>query len=76
MVFIKKEIHKDFAMAINENRLTSLSEENKKEGKYVSTGSLKLQEGETVQVYLKGVDFPLLLAKKVFTNKDKSTGVL
>lgn len=76
MNFVKKEIKKNFGMAIKENRLVALNEKDKQEGKYVSTKSLKLQEGQTVQVYLTGVDFPLLLAKKIFTNKDKSTGIL
>ncbi|MCB0207828.1 MAG: transposase, partial [Anaerolineae bacterium] len=35
-----------------------------------------LNAGQCRLVYLKGVDFPLLLAKQVFINKDGSTGTL
>lgn len=76
MICVKTELKKDFVMAIKENRLVALSEEDKQQGKWVGARSLKLQEGQSVQVYLTGVDFPLLLVKKVFTNKDKSTGAL
>ena len=31
---------------------------------------------ELREIYLEGVDFPLLLAKQVFTNEDGSTGIL
>lgn len=76
MICVKQELDKDFVMAIKGNRLVSLSEQDKQQGKWVRAESLKLQEGQVVQVYMKGIDFPLLLAQKVFTNKDKSTGTL
>ena len=40
------------------------------------TRSLQLQEDKPVKVWLKGYSKPLLLAKQVFKNKDKSTGIL
>ena len=42
----------------------------------MSVESLKLQEDKPVKVWLKGYSKPLLLAKQVFKNKDKSTGIL
>jgi len=38
--------------------------------------ALPLEEGAVVQGHLKGVPFPVVLAKPVFTNQDGSTGVL
>jgi hypothetical protein len=76
MRFIKKEMNKDFVMPLKANRKVALSEEDKKRGKYVNIKSLSLEEGETMKIYLEGVDFPLLLVKQVFKNKDGSIGTL
>ena len=75
MTFVKKECGKDFIFAIKENRKVALSEEDKKNGKYVDIKSLKL-EGCTLSVYLKQLDFPVVISKQVFKNKDGSTGAL
>ena len=76
MTFIKTEKNKDFVFPLKDNRLVALSEEDKKQGIYVPISSLELEENQTLQVWLEGVDFPLLLCKKVFRNKDGSEGVL
>ncbi len=75
MIFVKTECDRDFIMAIKENRKVALSEEDKKKGKYVSIKSLKL-EGRTLSVYFEKLDFPVLICKQVFINKDGSTGAL
>lgn len=71
---IKEHKHKDFIMAIKSNRLLSLSMEEKALGKFQSIESLDLAENSTCKVYLKGLDFPVILARQVFKNKDGSTG--
>jgi len=38
--------------------------------------TLGLEEHTTREVYLEGVDFPLVLVKQVFTNEDGSCGIL
>ena len=76
MIYIKKKMGKDFVFPLKENRLVALSEENKKQGIYVPLSSLELEENQTLQIWLEGVDFPLLLCKQVFKNKDGSEGVL
>ncbi len=38
--------------------------------------ALPLEENTVLQVHIKGVPFPVVLARQVFTNKDGSTGVL
>ncbi len=40
------------------------------------TDQLQLQEGQTVEIQLEQVGFPLLLTKAVYHNKDGSQGVL
>lgn len=68
--------NKHFIFAIKGNRLAATSKEDKFEGVFKSIDSLKLEENAAIECYLKGLDFPVLLAKQVFTNKDGSTGIL
>ena len=76
MVFVKKTLEKDFVFAIKGTRLVALSKEDKLQGKFQAINSLDLQEGAAVEVFLKGLDFPALLVKQVFKNKDGSSGIL
>ena len=73
---IKRKYQKDFIMAIKSNRLVALSLEDKQEGRFVRMDSLNLEPGTTQLVVLKGLDFPVLLTKQVFKNKDESEGIL
>lgn len=76
MVFVKQTKGKDFIFPLKDNRKLALSKEDKLAGRYVSIGTLPLEENATVTIWLEGVDFPLLLCKQVFTNKDGSQGIL
>ena len=73
---IKLNFEKDFIMAIKSNRLVALSLEDKRQGCFVRIDSLNLEPDTTQSVYLKGLDFPVLLTKQVFKNKDDSEGIL
>ena len=63
-------------MEIKANRLTALSEKDKKEGKFLHLRDIAIEENTAINVYLKGVKFPVLVTKQILTNKDGSTGVL
>jgi hypothetical protein len=76
MAFVKLDMGKDFSMALKSNRTVALTPEDKRQGRFVRVDTLALAEGTVLQVYIKGVPFPVVLAKQVFTNKDGSTGVL
>jgi hypothetical protein len=73
MEFIHYDLKQKFIFGIKANRLAKI--ENKK-GQYQKLNSLKLQDGETVQVFLKLTSFPVKLIKKIFKNEDGSTGTL
>ena len=75
MKFIKHGLHKEFVMPLKENRKLALSRAQKQLGQYVAVATLELATGTTQSVWLEEVDFPLLLTKEVFTNKDGSVGV-
>ncbi len=75
MVYIKKK-KKDFILAIKSNRTIALSKKEKVKGKFKKVSQAELEEGVAVTAYIKGVDFPVLLIKQVFTNKDGSAGIL
>jgi len=76
MNWIKTELHKEFVMALKENRLVALSAQDKAQGRFVALADLDLKPGQCRLVYLKGVEFPVIVAKQVFTNQDGSTGTL
>jgi hypothetical protein len=76
MEFVHKELKKDFVGAIKSNRKAALSLEDKQQGQFKSIAELCVQKDQTHTVWLKGLDFPVLIAKQVFKNKDLSTGEL
>jgi hypothetical protein len=73
MKLIKNELHKDFVMPLKSNRKVALSREAQQQG---GVGTLEMEPGAVREVWLEGVDFPLVLAKQVFTNGDGSMGTL
>lgn len=75
MAFVASKCNNNFIMAMKENRKVALSLEDKKQGKYISIKELN-PEGHVLSVYVKSLDFPLLITKQVFKNGDGVTGVL
>jgi len=67
---------KHFVFAVKENRLISLSREDKQQGVFQNLGSLPFQENEALLCFFKGLDIPVLVIRKVFTNQDGSAGIL
>ena len=76
MLFIKHEVEKEFICPLKTNRKVALSAEDKLQGRFVRVDTLELEENAVREIYLEGVDFPLLLVKQVFTNEDGSTSLL
>lgn len=76
MRFVKHTLDKDFIMPLKANRKVALSLADKLAGKYVRMDTLVLEPNTVREIYLEGVDFPLLLVKQVFVNEDGSSGVL
>lgn len=74
--FVHKELKKTFIGAIKSNRKVALTLKDKQQGKFTKISELAWHQAETRIVYLHGLDFPVVLAKQVFTNKDGSTGEL
>ena len=72
--FIRNSLEKHFVIAIKSNRTVALSYEDKREGRFARIDAQNLAEHKPVQAYIKGLDFPVLLLRQVFTNKDGSTG--
>jgi len=75
LVFIKQRQHRDFICPLKTNRKVALSQADKQQGRYVRVDTLELEAQATREIYLEGVDFPLVLAKQVFTNEDGSIGL-
>lgn len=75
MVYVRSQ-DKHFIFAVKGNRTVALSMNDKLCGDFSKVESLSFEEDEAKEVYIKGLDFPVLLTKQVFTNKDGSTGIL
>jgi hypothetical protein len=71
---LKKKKH--FVAALKDNRLVALSADDKKQGRFVRVDSLELSDKQSVRGWLKGFEHEVLLVRRVFTNKDGSTGKL
>jgi hypothetical protein len=76
MKFIHHNLVKDFLMPLKSNRKVALSEQDKQRGCWQAVSTLDLPEETTREIWLEEVDFPLLLAKEVFTNEGGTTGTL
>jgi len=74
--YVHYTLKKHFIGALKSNRKVALSEADKKQGKYLKVTELDFQSNPLYTVWLQGLDFPMLLTKQVFTNKDGSTGEL
>ena len=70
MMFVKHELERDFIMPLKTNRKVALSGADKRQGRYVRVDGVPVQAGDVREVYLEGVDFPLLLTKQLFANED------
>jgi hypothetical protein len=75
MRFVKQVLHKDFIMPLKANRKIALSLADKLAGTYTRVDALVLEPNTVREIYLEGVEFPLLFTKQVFVNEDGSTGV-
>ena len=58
------------------HRTVALSLEDKKAGKFTRVDSLDYPEGNPLTAWIKGVSFPVLIHRQVFTNKEGSVGLL
>ena len=76
LTFIHQTLHKHFVVALKSNRTVALSYAQKRQGAFSRIDACDLPEHQPVPGWIKGVDFPVLLLRQVFTNKDGSTGTL
>ncbi|MDR1055559.1 MAG: transposase [Prevotellaceae bacterium] len=73
MRFIAKN-KKFFIFNIKENRLSARDQTARNKSQWQNISSLDIAENIPVKVWLKDLEFPVLLVKQVFKNKDSSTG--
>nr|WP_157794314.1 transposase [Endozoicomonas ascidiicola] len=76
MMYIRHDCDKHFIMASKSNRKVSLSEEDKKQGRSQRIDSVDFTEEKPIRAWIAGVNFPVLIYRQVFTNKDGSEGIL
>lgn len=76
MRFVKQSLDKDFLMPLKANRKVALRLADKLAGKYVRVDALACEPNTVQEIYLEGIDFPLVFTKQIFVNEDESRGVL
>ena len=74
--FIHHTLQKLFVLGIKSNRTVALSADDVKDGKFTQVRKLELEKDKTYTIWLKGLDFPMKIIKKVFKNENGTTGVL
>ncbi len=73
MKFINQK-KKIFIFDMQSNRLAALSEKDRNSGNWTRIDELVISDNTPIKVWLKDLEFPVLMTKQVFTNKDNSTG--
>ncbi|MCB0515370.1 MAG: transposase [Chitinophagales bacterium] len=74
--FIKQDCQKEVICPLKANRRIALSWADKKQGRWKQVSTLDMKANTVLEIWLEGVEFPLLLSKQVFTNEDGSDGIL
>jgi hypothetical protein len=75
-MFIKHEQARDFICPLKSNRKVALSLPDKQQGRFYPVDTLPLEANATQEVYLEGVDFPLLFSKQVWRIQGVSATLL
>ncbi len=73
MRFIKQK-KKIFIFDMQSNRLAAVSEAERRAGNWTRIDELKTPNNKPVEVWLKDLEFPVLLTKQILTNKDERAG--
>ena len=76
MELIRLDLKKHFIMALKSNRTVAVSLEDKNKGHFIRVDELPWLEHKPIKGWIKGLDFPVLLHRQVFTNKDGSIGIV
>lgn len=75
MQFVSNDCKTHYVMAVKSNRLAARTQKDADKGLYKPLQDLRLGKC-AVKLYLKELDFPVLVVKKVFKNGDGSSGTL
>lgn len=74
MRFIKAK-KKFFIFDMKFNRQVALNQEHRNKSQWTSLAEVDIPENKPTQVWLKDLEFPVLIIKQVFKNKDNNVGV-
>ena len=66
---------KYFIFDLKSNRNAALSLKDRDNGNWTRIDEIDISDNTPVKVWLRGLEFPVLLTKQIFKNKDNSTGV-
>src|SRR5690606_13635499 len=66
MKYIHMKLKKQFVCPLKVNRLVALSYQDKLAGNFVPVSEVSLESGAAIEVWIKGLDFPILLSRQVY----------
>ena len=72
MAYIHNDLQKSFIIGIKSNRTLALSKNDANNGRYTKVRDLELDEDIVYTVWLKGLNFPVRLLKKIFKNENET----
>jgi hypothetical protein len=74
--FVRQGLGKHFVVALKSNLTLALSQEDKKQGRFVRIDQLSRTEQQPIQAWLKGLDFLVLLGSvDILPVKHKNSGI-
>jgi hypothetical protein len=76
MMFIRHDLKKSSEMPIKTNRKIAMTYINKRQGRYVRADTIVFRTDTPIKIFPEEADFPVLLIRQVFANKDGSEGIL
>ena len=74
-MFIRHDRNKHSLRAMKSNRKVSLSWEDKRQGRSRRIETVDFSEDNPIKGWIAGGDFPVLLFRQVFKNKDDRVGI-
>ena len=76
MNFIHHTLSKKFILGMKSNRVVALTDYARRSKDFIKLSDLDIADGESLKIWLKDMNFPVLLTKRIFINENGTKGIL
>ncbi|EET20948.1 transposase [Francisella philomiragia subsp. philomiragia ATCC 25015] len=76
MNFIHHTLSKKFILGMKSDRVIALTDYARRSKDFIKLSDLDIADGESLKIWLKDMNFPVLLTKKIFINENSTKGIL